>query len=64
MGRTLQQAEPQEEEERGNEDLHGKKVDWRDQGKEQAQAAREEEVSEAGKMCKKEENEPKPDSKL
>lgn len=46
VGWTLQQADPQEREERGN-DLNGGKVEQRDRGKERAQAAREEELSEA-----------------
>lgn len=44
---TLQQAEPQEGEKSGNEDLNGEKVEQRDEAKEQVQGAREEEESEA-----------------
>lgn len=46
VGWTLQQVDPQEREERGN-DLNGGKVEQRDRGKERAQAAREEELPEA-----------------
>lgn len=63
VGWTLQQVDPQEREERGN-DLNGGKVEQRDQGKERAQEPGKRNCQRPGKMCEKEENQPKSDSKI